>query len=158
MSVQLKLIEKLQRILRSIKDGTRGKYDRMDLREEVMAWSPRVLATMRGQQRRLDADFGRDAIAQEPLLAVDMEALDFDRHDFDGFSDFGVRMTLASGLVASLGLQAGDMVAVKEGEYAGMTVEIESVDSTLDELRFADDATKATETFISATIRISSAT
>lgn len=157
MARHAKLVEKLQQIVRDIKKRTRGKYDRMDLREEIMADSPGVLALMRGHQRRLDDDFQVDVTAVEPMMAVELLAEDFDRHDF-GSSDFGVRMVLASGLVEALGLQPGDKVEVKEGEYEGMTLEIEAVDPAQDELRFADDAGKSSETDISASARISSAT
>ena len=157
MARHAKLVKKLQQLVRDVKDRTRGKYDRMDLREEVMADSPGVLVFMRGHQRRLDEDFGDDVIAQEPLMAVELLAQDFDRHDF-GASDFGVRMVLASGLVEALGLQSGDKVTVQEGEYEGMTLTIEAVDASADELRFEDDAGKSAETDISATARLSSAT
>ena len=156
MARQQKLVKKLQKQLRKVKDRTRGDYDSMDLREEVMADSPRVYATIRGQQRQLDASFGQDTIAQEAMIAVELSADDFDRHDFDGLGDNGVRMVLASGLVEALGIQAGDQVYVKEGEYEGRTLEVVSVDASLDELRFADDAGKSAETDITATARLSS--
>lgn len=158
MARHAKLVKKIQQLVRDVKDRTRGKYDRMDLREEVMADSPGVLVFMRGHQRRLDEDFGDDVIAQEPLMAVELLAEDFDRHDFSGGGDFGVRMVLASGLVEALGLQAGDEVTIQEGEYEGMTLTVESVDASADEVRFEDDAGKSAETDISATARLSSAT
>lgn len=155
MARHAKLVKKLQQLVRDIKDNTRGKFDKMDLREEVMSDSPGVLVLMRGHQRRLDEDFGADVVAAEPMMAVEFQADDFDRHDF-GVSDFGVRMVLPTGLVEALGFQAGDQVAIQEGEYAGRTLTVEVADSSLDELRFADDAGKATETDISATGRLSS--
>lgn len=157
MSRHAKLNKKMQQILRGTKDRTRGKYDRVDLREEVLSDSPGVLVLMRGQQRRLDEDYGSDVIASEPMIAIEVTAEDFDRHDF-GVSDFGVRMTLGIGLVETLGLQAGDSISIQEGEYQGRTLTIESVDVVLDELRFADDAGKSIETSITATARLSSAT
>lgn len=157
MARHAKLVKKMQELVRTIKDSTRGKYDKMDLREEVMADSPGILALMRGHQRRIDDDFGVDVAASEPMMAIEISASDFDRHDF-GVSDFGVRMVLGAGLVEALGLQAGDVIAVQEGEYEGRSITIESVDSSLDELRFADDAGKGAETDIAATARISSLT
>ena len=157
MARHAKLVKKLQQIVRDIKDNTRGKFDKYDLREEIMAASPGVLALIRGHQRRLDDDLGIDVAAATPMIAMELLALDFDRHDF-AVSDFGVRMVLASGLVDALGLQAGDKIMIQEGEYEGQTLEIESIDNALDELRFADDAGKSAETDVSATARISSAT
>ena len=157
MARHAKSVKKMQQVHRDVKDNVRGDYDKMDLREEVMADSPGVYALIRGLQRRLDDDFQVDVAAALPMMSVELSADDFDRHDFGG-SDFGVRMVLASGLVAALGLQAGDMVQIKEGEYEGQTLAIESVDSSLDEVRFADDAGKSAETDISASVRISSAT
>jgi len=157
MARHAKLVKKMQQIVRDIKDRTRGKFDKMDLREEIMADSPGVMALIRGHQRRLDDDFQVDGAGQEPMMAIELFAEDFDRHDFGG-SDFGVRMVLGSGLVEALGLQAGDTVSVQEGEYEGQTLTIESVDTAQDELRFADDAGKSAETDISATARLSSAT
>jgi len=157
MGTQLKLIKKIQQQVRDVKARTKGNFDKINLREEVLSDSLGVVALIRGQQRRMDDSFGVDGIAQEAEIAAEIQALDFDRHDF-GTSDFGLRMTLAVGLIESLGLLAGDKVQLQEGEYEGKTITIESVDSTLDELRFEDDATKAAETDIVATVRISSAT
>lgn len=155
MSTSAKLIEKLQKLNKEIKKRVRGGYDRVDLREEVIAANPNMLALLRGHQRRLDDDLQVDVAASEPALAVELLASTFDRHDFGG-SDFGVRMVLSSGLVEALGLQPGDMVEVREGEYAGRVLEIQQVDDVLDELRFADDVGKSNESDISATARISS--
>jgi len=157
MARHAKLVKKSQELVRTIKDNTRGEFNKTDLREEVMSGSPGVLALMRGHQRRLDKNFGADVVAAEPMMAVEFQADDFDRHDF-GSSDFGVRMVLPTGLVEALGFQAGDQVAIQEGEYEGRTLTVIAADSALDELRFADDAGKSPETDISATGRLSSNT
>ena len=157
MSKQQKLVGKMQKLLRKVKDRTRGALDKMDLREEVMAASDGVVALIRGQQRRIDESFGQDVVAQEAFIAIDFVAADFDRFDFDAPNlDFGVRMVLASGLVEALGLQAGDKVSVREGEYKGQVLTIEVADAVNDELRFADDAGKSVEVDIAASARVSS--
>jgi len=155
MGSQTKLV--LQKLVREVKSRTKGNFDKIDLREEVLKESRGVIALIRGQQRRLDDSFGVDSVGQEALIAVEIEAVDFDRHDF-GVSDYGLRMTLAVGLIESLGLLPGDKVELREGEYEARTITIESVDSVLDELRFEDDVDKLAETGIVATVRISSAT
>ena len=156
MARHAKLMKKISQLVRDIKGKARGDYDRVDLREETMSASSGVLALIRGQQRRADKDFGIDTIATEAFIAVELLGTTFDRHDFSGGGDNGVRMVLATGLVEALGLQAGDKVQIREGEYEGRTITIDSVDDTLDEVRFADDAGKGSESNISATARLSS--
>lgn len=155
MARQAKLIEKTQKLLHKIRSRVPG-YDKVDLRDEVLADNKKVLALVRGQQRRVDSDFGTDVVAQEPELAVDFIVSTFDRHDFDGLGDYGLRMVIQSGLITAFGLLPNDKVEIKEGEYSGLTLEIVSVDESLGELRFEDDPTKILETNISAEVRLSS--
>lgn len=142
MGIQRKSMNKMTALEKRVRKDQRGRtHDKMDQREEVMADSPAVLKLMRGSQRRLDSDWGKDAVGREPRLAAEFEASQLERFDFDpgAGTDFGMKLTMASGLIDELGIRPGDIVEMRDGTKDGFALEVVSVESAT-ELRLEDDA------------------
>lgn len=143
MSLQKKLVNKLQRRQRKVREGTRKASD-MDKQDETLVASPAAFKVMRGVARRVDESFGYDAVGHEPMLEYKAEAATTERFDYDpgaGF-DYGIRLTMAAGMIEAIGVQAGDTVEVREqgSELEGrMLTVVEVTDST--HLRLDDVAT-----------------
>lgn len=151
MGSQTKLTTKLRKLSKDVRTKTKSKSD---LRSEVLNVH-NVVALIRGEGKPKEDAFVVDSTEHETGMSIEIEATSFYRNDFSIF-DYGVKMTLAEGLVESLGLQAGDKVTPASGECEGMTLTIESVNSEDDELRFEDDKNKSLETSILCTVTISS--
>ena len=127
----LKLVNKLARRSRSIKEAQRGKYDRENKLEATLRKSPRAYKLSRKDQRRLDSNWGADAIAQKPVISYAGLALTLDRHDYSGMGDFGMRLTLAAGLEAAIGLRPIDIIRVLQGNAKGHELSVVALtDST----------------------------
>lgn len=90
----LKLQQKLARREKQIQQAAANfdRVNKINKREEVLEDSPKALKLMRGVERRLDADFGLEALGKEPPLSVLAEA-DAIRFDF-GVLDFGIKLSL----------------------------------------------------------------
>lgn len=122
MAIHAKLMKKLQRALKAVKDSTRGKQRKMDLREEVMAGSPSVLAVIRGFQRRMDAKLSVDVIPIKQAIEVAATASSYNRFAFAGGN--AARMVFPAGLVQAMGLAVGDQVEVLSGQRKGTTIQV----------------------------------
>ena len=115
----VKLVNRLSRRSRSVKEKQKGKYDRENKLEQVLRKSPRAFQLARKAQRREDRNFGNDAIAQKPVLGFAAIASTFERHDYSGGGDYGMRLTLPSGLEAAIGLQVNDVIRIQQGNAKG---------------------------------------
>ena len=136
----LRLVNKLKRRKKSVQSRVRqfDRYDKMDLSEERMSRSQRLYSLLRKVQRRLDRAFGTDFTAQEPQISKRSNILTVERHDFGG-SNFGIRLTMASGLIAGIGVRPNDIVKFLSGTLKGHSLKVLSVvDST--HLRLEDDS------------------
>lgn len=133
------LINKLKRREKKMKEGHFFDLkDKQDKIEEVMAKSQKAYKKMRGIERRLDRNFGIDAIAYEPKISKRMNAATVERFDYGG-SDFGTRLTMAAGLIADAGVRPNDIVKFNEGLLKGQYLKVVAVtDST--HLRLEDAA------------------
>ena len=137
----LKIVQKLTRRSKSVKRKA-GPYDttnKADKREEVLAKSPRAYKLAVKVQRRLDRQLGNDMIAQKPAIAFRLNVTTVERHDYDGMGDFGIRLTLASGLIVNTRMRPNDIVEILEGAMKGRQLRIvEVTDAT--HLRLEDVA------------------
>lgn len=151
------LLKKIAEVRRDVFTSTKGDYDKVDLREEIREDSLGASKITRTYLRGFDGSFGQGYIGDEPKVAARFEAVAFDRFDFDpgAGTDFGVRMTMAAGVLDNKGMNPGDKVQVLEGDKEGTVYTIESIpDATT--LRFVDDAGKSTESNIQMRARFSS--
>ena len=155
MSKPIKLIKKIEQLHLDFFKNIRGNAGKINKREEVLADSDGVLAYMRGIQRRHDDSFGLDVVSSEPRLAAGLEAVTFDRHDFTGGGDNGLRIVLASGLISTIGIRPGDKVDILEGEKLGFTYEVKELVSDTEIRLDADDAGKSPESNLQVNFRLS---
>jgi len=131
MASQKKLVNKLQRRARKVKEGTEKVVD-MNKLEETMTASPGAYKAMRGVQRRLDSGWGYDAVGLEPMLEYKAAAATTERFDY-GLGDFGIRLTMAAGMIEAIGVQPGDSVEFRQegSELEGRMLTVVAVtDST----------------------------
>lgn len=135
MGKALKLVNKLNRRAKRVKTRVKqfDRYDKMSRSEEVMARSQKAYKLERKIQRRLDRKFGIDMLRQEPKISKRVKVNTLARFDFDpgAGTDFGMRLTMASGLIADIGLRPGDIVRVLMGSLKGKYLKVVAiVDST----------------------------
>jgi len=143
MAQAKKLINKLKRRERSVKEATEQTVN-MDKLQETMTAAPGVYKAMRGTARRRDESWGYDTVQHEPMLEYKAEAATTERFDYDpgAGTDYGIRLTMAAGMIEAIGVQAGDTVEVREqgSELEGRMLTVVAVtDST--HLRLDDVAT-----------------
>ncbi len=115
MAQAKKLLNKLQRRQRSVKERTADTVD-MDKMQETMTDSPGAYKLMRGTARRADAGWGYDTVKHEPMLEYKAVATDMERFDYDpgAGTDYGTRLTMAAGMIAAIGARPGDVVEVRQ--------------------------------------------
>jgi hypothetical protein len=135
MGKALKLVNKLKRREKNVlSNATKefDRYDKMDRREETMAKSPKSYQLQRKIQRRLDRNFGSDMLRQKPRVSKRMKATSLERFDFDpgAPTDFGLRLTMAAGLIADIGLRPGDIVRVLSGTQKAKYLKVISIVSS----------------------------
>jgi hypothetical protein len=135
MGKALKLVNKLNRRAKNVKSKAGGfdRYDKVSRSEETMAKSPKAYQLERKIQRRLDRNLGIDMLRYEPKVSKRMKATTLDRFDFDPGvgTDFGMRITMAAGLIADIGLRPGDIVRILKGSLKGRYLKVVAiVDST----------------------------
>lgn len=128
------LINKLKRREKQMRMDHNGfdRRDKQDKSEEILAKS-KGYKLMRGIQRRLDKKFSSDAVGHEPMLSKRMKASTIERFDYDAGApeDFGIRLTMAAGLIADAGVQVGDIVKMIHGALKGKELKVIAVtDST----------------------------
>jgi hypothetical protein len=140
MGKALKLVNKINRRAKNVKAHATQEFDRFDKMsrgEETMARSPKAYQLERKIQRRLDRSFGIDMIRYEPKVSKRMKATSLERFDF-GVLDFGMKLTMAAGLIADIGLQPGDIVRVLSGsakaKYLKVTAIISSTVARLEDI------------------------
>lgn len=140
MGKALKLVNKLNRRAKDVKNRADGfdRHNKMNRSEEVMAKSPKAYQLERKIQRRLDRNFGIDMVRYEPKVSKRVKADTLERFDF-GVSDFGMKITLAAGLIADIGLRPGDIVLVLHGSAKGQQLAVVSIESST-EARLEDIA------------------
>lgn len=154
------LINKLKRREKQMRQDRNGfdRRDKQDKSEEILAKS-KGFKWARSQQRRLDAKLGIDTIAHEPKLSKRMNAATLERFDF-GVSDFGIRVTMAAGLIADAGVRPNDIVKVLEGALKGLYLKVVSVvDSThlrLEDSQLLNYAGLAEESLVSCVADVAS--
>jgi hypothetical protein len=132
MGKKLALVNKLKRREKQVRNAADGfdTYNKMDKSEETRAKSPKAQQLARKIQRRLDRNFGVDAIGQEPKLSKRNNCATVERFDYGG-SDFGIRVTMAAGLIADMGVRPNDIVMFLEGDLKGYFLKVIAVtDST----------------------------
>lgn len=138
------LVNKLKRRQKSLRMDRNGfdRRDKQDQAEEVL-FKTKGYKAMRGVQRRLDAKFGLDAVAQDPMLAKRLNVLNLERIDYDDPNgDFGIEATLAAGLIAAVGIRPNDIIKICEGALKGQELKVVAVtDAT--HLRLEDVASFA---------------
>jgi len=151
-----KLINKTSKLSVDIKNKVKGR-DRIDRIDETLANSISSFKLIKNNQRRFDESFGKDYIAHEPELSFEVVATSLTRVDFDEPNeDYGISLTLPSGLITAAGLMSGDEVVILEGSLEGRSLEVLSVSSTT-VLRLDDVATfNTSETDITVRFNISS--
>jgi hypothetical protein len=133
MGKALKLVNKLNRRAKNVKAKAGGfdRYDKMSRNEEVMARSQKAYQLERKVQRRLDRNLGIDMLRYEPKVSKRMKASTLERHDYDGMGDYGMRITMAAGLLDDIGLRPGDIVRILHGSLKGSYLKVvEITDAT----------------------------
>lgn len=140
MGKQVKLVNKLGRKAKKVKTSVKGfdQFDKMSQAEEKSSKSQGVYKLLRKIQRKLDKYFGIDAIAYEEKISKRVKAISLERFDF-GVSDFGMKLTMAAGMIAAIGLQPGDIVRVLHGSAKGKYLKVVSLESAT-EVRLEDIA------------------
>lgn len=138
-----KLINKLKRRERYAKEQTEQTVN-INKQEETMQATPGVYELMRGVQRRMDESFGYDTVKHEPMLEYKVAVATTERYDFDpgAGTSYGIRLTLAAGLIEAIGVLPGDTVEIREQGSAlegRMLTVVDVVDST--HLRLDDVST-----------------
>jgi hypothetical protein len=140
MGISRALVNKLKRRRKNL-NPNRGfrRQDKIDLKDEVLADSPKVFEYMRGIQRRHNASFGQEQIASpkkkpnELLFAATLNRKDYD----DPNEDFGISLEATADVLALMGAQPGDLVTILSGELKGTQLKVEAVEGT-EELRLED--------------------
>lgn len=135
MGKALKLVNKLNRRRKYFKTKGAGfdRKDKIDQAEERMSRSAKAYKTMLRPQRRGDRSFGKDFISYEPKISKKEKIASLQRYDFDpgAGTDYGVRLTMAAGLIADMKLIAGDVVRFLNGPLKGKYLKVVAiVDST----------------------------
>lgn len=94
MSKGQKSIEKLKRKERKVREDA-PDYVKMRKVQDVLQASPGAFKAMRGNQRRLDGEFGLQTAGAEPPLEWKVVAQTLERFDFDpgAGTDYGMRLT-----------------------------------------------------------------
>lgn len=139
MGKALKLVNKLKRRQKHLKNQGAGfdRKDKMDQGEERMARSQKAYGAMLRPQRRLDRNLGQDMVGHEPKISKKNKISTVERYDFGG-SDYGIRLTMAAGLIADMKLALGDVVRFLNGNLKGQYLKVEAIpDST--HLRLEDN-------------------
>lgn len=141
MGKQLKVVNKINRKAKNVKTSSKGfdQFDKMNQSEEKSGKSQGVYKLLRKIQRKLDKYFGIDAIGYEEKVSKRVKAVSLERFDF-GVSDFGMKLTMAAGMIAAIGLQPGDIVRVLHGSAKGAYLKVVALSSAT-ELRLEDIAT-----------------
>lgn len=141
MGKQLKVVNKINRKAKNVKTSSKGfdQFDKMSQAEEKSSKSQGVYKLLRKIQRKLDKYFGIDALAYEEKISKRVKAVSLERFDF-GVSDFGMKLTMASGMIAAIGLRPGDIVRVLHGSAKGAYLKVVSLESAT-EVRLEDIAT-----------------
>lgn len=144
MGKALKLVNKLNRRKKYLKAKGAGfdRKDKMDQAEERMARSEKAYGALLRPQRRGDRNFGRDFIAYEPKISKKEKILTVERFDFDlgAGTDYGIRLTMATGIIADMKIIVGDVVRFLNGSLKGQYLKVVAIpDST--HLRLEDVAT-----------------
>jgi hypothetical protein len=132
MGKALKLVNKLSRRAKDVKvraSNSHDQFDKMSRGEEVMAKSQKAYQLERKIQRRLDRNFGIDMLRQEPKVSKRMKAASLERFDY-GVSDYGMRLTMAAGLIADIGLRPGDIVRVLSGSAKAKYLRVVAISSS----------------------------
>jgi hypothetical protein len=131
MGKQLKLVNKLNRRAKKVKTSMKqfDRYDKESRSEETMAKSPKAYQLARKIQRRLDRNFGIDAVGYEPKISKRVKAVSIERFDF-GVSDFGMKLTLSAGIIADIGLRPGDIVRVLSGSLQAYYLKVVALTSS----------------------------
>lgn len=134
MGKALKLVNKLERRSKSVKTAASSfdRYDKAGRSEEVMAKSPKAYQLARKIKRKLDKKFGQNMLADEPKVSKRVKVDTLERFDFDpgAGTDFGMRLTFASGLIADIGLQVGDIVRILHGSLKGSYLRVTALSSS----------------------------
>lgn len=142
MGISRALVNKLKRRRKSL-NPNRGfrRQDKIDLKDEVLADSPKAFKYLRGIQRRYNESFGQEQIASpkktpnELLFAATLNRKDFDAPNMD----FGISLVATTGVLALMGAQPGDIVTILSGVLKGIQFKVETVESAT-ELRLEDKA------------------
>lgn len=132
MGKALSLVNKLNRRKKyfKTKGGGFDRKDKMDQAEEKMSRSQKAYGALLRPQRRLDRNLGKDMISYEPKMSKKEKITTVERYDF-GVSDFGIRLTMASGLIADMHLAIGDIVRFLNGTLKGHYLKVTAIpDST----------------------------
>lgn len=141
MSLEGKLIKKLRRRSRwskyREKDIDSSTFDKTEKSGKIIYKSSRIFKFLKAFQRRLDAKFGINVLAEEPNIRAEVNFTTLARFDF-GTSDYGIKAVLASGQARALGVVAGDIIFVLEGSLEGYQLVVESVNYSTDTLRLED--------------------
>lgn len=143
MGKALKLVNKLNRRKKYFKTKVKGfdRSDKMDQAEEKMARSKKAYGAMLRPQRRADRNFGKDMIAYEPKLSKKEKILTIERFDFDpgAGTDYGMKLTMAAGIIADMKLAIGDVVRFLNGSLKGQYLKVVAIPSST-EIRLEDVA------------------
>lgn len=143
MAQQQKLVNKLQRRQRKVREATESVVN-MNKMEETLVASPGAYKLVRGQERRMDESWGYDTVKTEPMLEYKTTSTTLERFDYDpgAGTDFGMRLTMPAGMISEIGVRPGDSVEIRErtSEICGRMLTVVAVtDST--HLRLDDVAT-----------------
>ena len=144
MGKQVKVVNKINRKKKDILTSSKGfdQFDKMTQAEEKSSKSQGVYKLLRKIQRKLDKYFGIDAIAYEERISKRVKAVSLERFDFDlgAGVDFGMKLTMAAGMIAAIGLRPGDIVRVLHGSIKGKYLKVVALSSAT-EVRLEDVAT-----------------
>lgn len=135
MGKALKLVNKLNRRRKyfKTKGGGFDRKDKIDQAEERMARSHKAYSALLRPQRRLDKNLGKDMVAYEPKISKKEKITTIERFDFDpgAGTDYGIRLTMAAGVIADMHLAVGDVVRFLNGSLKGKYLAVVSIpDST----------------------------
>ena len=143
MGKQLKVVNKINRKAKNIKTSSKGfdQYDKMSQAEEKSGKSQGVYKLLRKIQRKLDKYFGIDGLSYDTKVSKRVKAVSLERFDFDlgAGVDFGMKLTMDVGMIASIGLRPGDIVRVLHGSIKGSYLKVISLESST-EVRLEDVA------------------
>lgn len=135
MGKALKLVNKLNRRRKYFKTKGAGfdRKDKMDQAEEKMARSSKAYSALLRPQRRGDKNFGIDFISYEPKISKKEKIATLERYDFDAGAgtDYGIRLTMAAGIIQDMHLAVGDVVRFLSGPLKGKYLKVVAIpDST----------------------------